>query len=148
MTEHTSAHPTTNADGESAQLLVDRAENPWQSTVPLLALPATTIDVCAYTGDGPRRRVVDQWQAGAPRAEPIRAQATIGYRDGQTDCGLDPHARSYVVVLTDATGTARTLTLDPTRCSPLSAAIGTPPVDTYLGLASLRLVRMVARSRP
>lgn len=138
----------TNADGPSADQLVDTAQSPWQSTVPLLPGPAASAEVCAYRGAGRQRDLLDQWQVGAPVAETIRAEATLGYRDGQTDCGLQPRATSYVVVLTDATGTARTLALDPTRCATLSAAVGTPPVDTYLGLAVPELVRTVARSRP
>ena len=55
-------------------------------------------------------------------------------------------ALSYVVVLHDATGTARTLAIDPTKCSTLDAAIGTPATAAYLGLASPRLVRLVAGS--
>jgi hypothetical protein len=139
---------TATADGASADQLVDTAERPWQSTVPLLPAPAAAADVCAYRGDRPRRRLVDQWQVGSPTAEAIRAAATLGYADGQTDCALDARATSYVVVLTDATGTARALALDPTRCATLRAALGTPAVDTYLGLATRGLVRMVARSRP
>ncbi|CUR58303.1 exported hypothetical protein [metagenome] len=138
----------TSADGASADQLVDTAESPWQSTVPLLPAPATAADVCAYRGDQPRRRLVDQWQVGSPVSEAIRAAATLGYADGQTDCALRPGATSYVVVLTDATGTARTLALDTTRCATLQAALGTPAADTYLGLATRGLVRMVARSRP
>lgn len=138
----------TNADGSSADQLVDTATSPWQSTVPLLPLPATAADVCAYRGADRRRALLDQWQVGSPTSEAIRAAATLGYRDGMTDCRLRPRATSYVVVLTDATGTARTLALDPTRCATLSAALGTPAVDTHLGLATPDLVRMVARSRP
>ena len=65
-----------------------------------------------------------------------------------TDCAVDPTRPSYVVVLTDQTGTARTLTIDGSECGTLAAAIGTPPVDTWLGLATPRLVRQVARSKP
>ena len=138
----------TNTDGRSADQLVDRSEHPWQSTVPLLPMSAVTLDVCAYTGAGPRRALVDQWRVGSPVSDTVRAAVTIGYGDGQTDCPLDPRATSYVVVLTDVTGTARTLTIDPTRCGTLNAAIGRPAVDSYLGLASPRLVRMVARTQP
>ncbi|HEY0641961.1 MAG TPA: hypothetical protein VGD39_00975 [Nocardioides sp.] len=139
----------THADGASGGQLVDEAENPWQSTVPLLPLPATAADVCAYAGDGPRRDLVDQWRVGTPVAESIRAAATTGVMLGaMTDCQLVPDARSYVVGLTDATATARTLALDPTVCSTLQAAVGTPAVDTYLGLAGDRLVRLVAGSKP
>lgn len=139
----------TNADGDSADLLVDTAESPWQSTVPLLPLPATAADVCAYSGTGKSRELVDQWQVGTPTADAIRAAATTDVHLGaMTDCPLHPDATSYVVVLTDATGTARTLAIDPTVCATLDAAIGTPPVDTYLGLAGQLLVRTVARSRP
>lgn len=143
----------TNADGSSAGLLEDTGTSPsgsaWQSTVPLLPLPASAADVCAYSGTGGRRELVDQWQVGTPASESIRTAATTGVRIGaQTDCPLDPDATSYVVVLTDATGTARTLAIDPTVCTTLEAAIGTPPVDTYLGLAGGSVVRTVARSRP
>ena len=138
----------TNTDGPSAERLVDPAEHPWQSTVPLLPLPATAADVCVYAGDGERRDLVDQWQVASPVAESIRAAATTEVLLGaMTDCQLDPGARSYVVVLTDATGTARTLALDPTVCGTLRAAVGTPAADTYLGLATVRLVRLVAGSK-
>jgi hypothetical protein len=139
----------TNADGASAGQLVDRAEHHWQSTVPLLPLPATAADVCVYAGHGGRRDLVDQWQVGSPLAESLRSAATTEvWLGAMTDCGLDRGARSYVVVLTDATGTARTLALDPTVCGTLQAAVGTPAVDTYLGLATVRLQRLVAGSRP
>lgn len=137
----------TNADGSSSELLVETADEPWQSTVPLLALPASAADVCAYRGTGARRDLVGQWQVTAPVAESIRSAATTELHHGaMTDCPLDPAATSYVVVLTDATGTARTLALDPTACATLQAAVGTPAVDTYLGLATPTLVRLVARS--
>ena len=74
--------------------------------------------------------------------------AQTGYEDGVADSAPDPGARSYVVVLGDHTGTMRTLTIDPTRCGAVQAAVGLPATDTYLGLASPRLVRVVARSRP
>ncbi|WP_374456854.1 hypothetical protein [Nocardioides sp.] len=138
----------TNADGASADQLVDTAESPWQSTVPLLPMPATATDVCAYRGGDRRRELLDQWQVGSPASEAIRAAATLGYRDGMADCELRPRATSYVVVLTDATGTARTLALDPTQCATLQAAVGSPAVDTYLGLAGPELVRLVEHSRP
>lgn len=139
----------TNTDGGSAELLVDTAALPAQSTVPLLPLPATAADVCAYSGTGARRVLVEQWQVGSPVSELIRAIATTDVRRGtETDCPLAPGAASYVVVLTDATGTARTLAIDPTVCATLRAAVGMPPADTYLGLAGTSLVRTVARSRP
>jgi hypothetical protein len=139
----------TNHDGASADLLVETAASPWQSTVPLVPLPATAADVCVYSGTDRRRELVDQWQVGSPVSESIRAAATTQVLLGaMTDCALDAEAPSYVVVLTDATGTARTLALDPTVCSTLQAAIGTPAVDTYLGLAGPPLLRLVARSRP
>jgi len=139
----------TNTDGASAAQLVDPAEHHWQSTVPLLPLPATAADVCAYAGDGGRRELVDQWQVGTPVSESLRSAATTEvWLGAMTDCRLDPGARSYVVVLTDATGTARTLALDPTACGTLQAAVGTPAVDTYLGLATMRLQRLVAGTRP
>ncbi|MCW2738741.1 hypothetical protein [Nocardioides sp.] len=139
----------TNTDGPSADLLTETAGSPWQSTVPLLPLPATAADVCVYAGAGPRRALVDQWQVGSPLSETIRSTATTEVlRGAMTDCPLDAGAASYVVVLTDATGTARTLALDLTVCATLQAAVGTPPVDTYLGLATPSLVRLVVRSRP
>lgn len=139
----------TNRDGASADQLVDTAENPWQSTVPLLPMPAVSADVCAYTGRGKDRRRVDQWQVAAPGADAIRSAATLEVRIGaMTDCAIDPERTSYVVVLTDQTGTSRTLTIDPTECSPVTAAIGTPPVETSLGLATNALVDAVTRSRP
>lgn len=139
----------TNQDGASADLLVEKAAAHWQSTVPLLPLPAAAADVCAYVGGGRRRELVAQWQVGPPASESIRAVATTDVRRGaMTDCRVDPAATSYVVVLTDATGTARTLAIDPTVCGTLQAAIGTPAVDTYLGLAGRTVVRTVARSRP
>jgi hypothetical protein len=139
----------TNRDGASADQLVETSETRRLSTVPLLPLPATTVDVCAYTGHGRRIALVEQWQAGSPAAESVRAGATLGVRRGATaDCGLDPTRPSYVVVLTDQTGTARTLTIDGAACGIVAAAIGTPPEDTWLGLATSRLARQVARSRP
>jgi hypothetical protein len=138
----------TNADGASADQLLETTDEAWQSTVPLLPLPAAAADVCVYSGDRVRRVLVDQWQVGTPASESIRAAATTEVRRGaMTDCPTDPDALSYVVVLTDATGTARTLAIDPTVCSPLQAAIGTPPVDTYLGLATTKLVRLVRDSK-
>ena len=138
----------TNADGASAHLLSDDAEHPWPSTVPVLPMPAVVGDVCAYSGSGKRRTLVDQWRMEPSGADAIRAAATTGYTDGITDCDPTPDATSYVVVLGDRTGTMRTLAIDPTQCGTLEAALGAPATDTYLGLASPRLVRMVARSRP
>ena len=138
----------TNADGLSAGQLADDADQPWQSTVPVLPMPAAVVDVCAYSGDDRRRTLVDQWRVAPSAADAIRAAATIGYMDGVADCAPDPGARSYVVVLGDRTGTMRTLAIDPTQCGTLQAALGLPATETYLGLASPRLVRMVARSRP
>ena len=63
-------------------------------------------------------------------------------------CGVRPARTSYVVVLADATGTARTLTIDATVCDPVVAAIGTPPDVTPLGLARETLVRLVRDSAP
>ncbi|QSR33144.1 hypothetical protein CFI00_22085 [Nocardioides sp. S5] len=138
----------TNADGESSELLVETADAPWRSTVPLLPLPAAAADVCAYRGVGARRDLVGQWRVTAPAAESVRSAATTEVRRGaMTDCPLDPTATSYVVVLTDVTGTARTLALDLTVCATLQAAVGAPAVDTYLGLATPTLVRLVAGSR-
>ncbi|WP_322920507.1 hypothetical protein [Nocardioides renjunii] len=134
----------TNRDGASAPRL---AGDP--ATVPLLPLPAVAVDVCAYSGSGEVRRLADQWQVGPPTSEQVRAAATLQHVPGaMADCEPAPGLTSYVIVLTDATGTARTLTLDPTACSPLRAAVGTPPVDTHLGLATQRLVRLVARIAP
>ena len=138
----------TNADGASAEQLVDDAEQPWQSTVPLLPLPAVVVDVCAYSGTGERRALVDRWRADPAAADAIRAEATTGYTDGVADCAPDRDATSYVVALADRTGTVRTLAIDPTQCGTLQAAVGLPATDTYLGLASPRLVRTIARSRP
>lgn len=139
----------TNREGASADQLVDAVENDWQSTVPLLPMPATTADVCAYTGRGAGRRLIDQWQVGSPASEQIRATATVEVLLGAiTDCDIDPARTSYVVVLTDRTGTARTLAVDTTECGTVQAAVGAPPVDTYLGLASAALVRVVRGSRP
>jgi hypothetical protein len=138
----------TNADGASAEQLTDDAEQPWQSTVPVLPMPAVVVDVCAYSGDGRRRTLVDQWRVPPSAADAIRAAATTGYLDGVADCAPDPDATSYVVVLGDRTGTMRTLAIDQARCGTLQAALGLPATDTYLGLASPRLVRMIARSRP
>lgn len=138
----------TNRDGDTAGQLVDTAELTWQSTVPVLPAPATTADVCAYTGRGPGRTLVDRWRVGAPAAETIRSATRDVHVGAVADCEVDPRRTSYVVVLTDASGTARSLALDTTECATLRAAIGTPPVDTYLGLAAPRLVRAVERSRP
>lgn len=137
----------TNADGASAEQLADDAEHPWQSTVPVLPMPAVVGDVCAYSGSGERRTLVDRWRMAPAAADAVRAATTTGYSDGITDCEPDPDATSYVVVLGDRTGTMRTLAIDPTQCGTLEAALGLPATDTYLGLASPRLVRMVARSR-
>jgi hypothetical protein len=143
---------TTNHDGDSAGQLVESVpsgERYWLSTVPLLPQPAVAADVCAYTGLGGRLRLVDQWQADAAQADLIRATATVAHRRGaQADCDLDPKRPSYVVVLSDTTGTARTLTLDGPGCGVLAAAIGTPPEDTWLGLATNELADVVAASRP
>jgi hypothetical protein len=139
----------TNRDGPSAALLAETAGDPRRSTVPLLPLPATAVDVCSYTGRGRQLVLADQWQDGPPVSESVRAAATLGVvRGAVADCDLDPARASYVVVLTDQTGTARTLTVDGPACGTVSAAIGTPPTDTRLGLASARLVRQVAHSRP
>lgn len=78
-------------------------------------------------------------------ADAIRAAATIGYTDGVADCAPDPDATSYVVVLGDRTGTMRTLAIDTTACGTLQAALGLPATETYLALASPRLVRMIAQ---
>ena len=74
--------------------------------------------------------------------------ATTGYTDGVADCEPRPDATSYLVAMQDRTGTARSFTLDLTACGAMRAAIGTPAVDTYLGLASEELVRAVGQSEP
>ena len=134
----------TTRDGSSA----DQLGSP-SATTPLLPLPAVAADVCAYEGRGKDRVLVDQWQTDAAVADAIRAAATtqvdIG---GRAACGGDPGRTSYVVVLADATGTARGVAIDTTRCAPVVAAIGTPAESTYVGLARERLVRLVRGSRP
>lgn len=138
----------TNRDGATADQLVDTAELTWQSTVPVLPAPAAAADVCAYTGRGPGRTLVDRWRVDAAGAETIRSATRDVHIGAVADCDVDPRRTSYVVVLTDASGTARSLALDATECATLRAAIGTPPVATHLGLATQRLVRAVERSRP
>ncbi|GAA5106362.1 hypothetical protein GCM10023339_03230 [Alloalcanivorax gelatiniphagus] len=139
----------TNRDGSSAAALVETAEHEWHSSLPLLPMPAVALDVCAYTGSDARWTLQDQWQVGSPVSEQVRAAATVGImRGAMTDCGIDPARTSYVVVLTDGTGTARTLAIDGAACGTVQAAIGTPAVGTHLGLATSALVRLVARSRP
>ena len=132
----------TNADGADADLL--RVDADGLSTVPLLPGRSTAIDVCAYTGVAADRTLVDQWSADD--VSDLRGAATTGYSDGEADCGIDPGATSYVVVMHDLTGTARTFTIDMAACGAMRAAIGTPAVDTRLGLASPGLVRQVRDS--
>lgn len=132
----------TNADGTSADLL-------GTSTDPILPLPAVTADVCAYTGRGRARELVDQWQVEPGVADTIRSAATTQVDIGaRARCDIDPARTSYVVVLADATGTARTLAIDTTECATAELALGTPPESTPLGLARQRLVRLIARSAP
>ena len=139
----------TNADGASADRLPAPEKAQAAATDPLLPLPAVTADVCAYTGRGTGRELVDQWQVEPGFADPIRSAATTQVDLGaRTMCGTDPGRTSYVVVLTDATGTARTLAIDTAECATVVAATGTPPAATPLGLARPRLVRLIARSAP
>ncbi len=138
----------TNTDGISADELTETATIPQLSTVPLIPWRAIAVDVCAYSGTGRQRDLVDQWQVRNPMATSIRTAATIGYSDGVADCQLFPDALSYLVVLHDVSGTARTISLDPTVCGAMSAAIGTPAEEAYLGLASPELVDLVADSSP
>jgi hypothetical protein len=138
----------TNTDGISADELTESATIPQLSTVPLIPWRAIAVDVCAYSGTGRQRDLVDQWQVRNPMATSIRTAATIGYMDGVADCQLFPDALSYIVVLHDVSGTARTISLDPTLCGAMSAAIGKPAEEAYLGLASPELVDLVAESKP
>ncbi|RYB94289.1 hypothetical protein EUA93_07995 [Nocardioides oleivorans] len=142
----------TNRDGASADQLVETdpgtVDQPWLSTTPILAMPAVAVDVCAYAGRGRGLRLVEQWQGGSAQAEQIRSTATVAHwRGAMADCDVDRPRPSYVVVLTDATGTARTLTIDGRECGALDAAIGTPATDTWLGLAAQALIDSVASSR-
>lgn len=135
----------TNRDGASASLLADQPS----ATVPLLPLPAVAGEVCAYTGRGKRHELVDQWPLDAGVADAIRSAATTQVDlDARAACGIGRGRTSYVVVLADATGTARSLAIDATVCNAVRAAIGTPPEQAYLGLARDTLVRLVAGSRP
>jgi hypothetical protein len=135
----------TNRDGAQADLLRDDADDPSLSTVPLLPGPSIVTDVCAYQGQGEDRTLVDQWRSQS--ASNAVSYATTGYADGEADCRPRPGATSYLVVMQDATGTARTFTLDMAACGEMRAATGTPPVDTYLGLATTELVRLVRDSK-
>lgn len=136
----------TNSDGLRAHLLRDDAEDPARSTVPLLPDSPWEVDVCAYTGTGERRTLVDSWNSiGSP--SDLRSTVTTGYTDGEADCEIRPDATSYLVVMHDSTGTARTFTVDTTACNALRAATGTPATDTYLGLASSEVVDEIRRSR-
>ena len=139
----------TNDDGASAGQLVERAEHDALATVPLLPMLAATAEVCAYTGRAGSLTLLDQWRAGPRQAEAIRSTATLAHdRGARTMCDIDPGRTSYLVVLADATGTARTITVDNSECGALDAAVGTPAVSTYLGLARERLDRTIERSRP
>jgi hypothetical protein len=55
--------------------------------------------------------------------------------------------RAVVVALAAALVVGGAFALDQTACGTLQAAVGTPSVDTYLGLATVRLQRLVAGSR-
>ncbi len=127
-------------------LFRDDAEDPSLSSAPFLPGQVSASDVCAYKGSGDRRTLVDQWQVD-PIVN-IRSDAATGYEDGVADCDTRPDATSYLVVLQDFTGTARTFTLDMTACGEMYGATGVPPVETYLGLASDQLVRTVRGSKP
>ena len=131
-------------DGARAGLL--GATDETLGSVPLLPGQVSATDVCAYAGQGDDRVLVDQWRAES--VVDIRSTATTGYTDGVVDCDPQPDATSYVVVMQDLTGTARAFTLDMAACGEMRAAIGTPAVDTYLGVASDELVRVVRDSRP
>ncbi|GAA1913499.1 hypothetical protein [Nocardioides hwasunensis] len=139
------AFDTTAAtwDGSDAALLRDDVDGMSLATAPLLPGSSAAMDVCAFTGED--RTLVDQWRADL-HTDVVSAVAT-GYRDGAADCPLDPEATSYLVVLQDFTGTARSFTIDMTACGEMRAAIGTPAVDTYLGLATNELVEMVRDSK-
>lgn len=135
----------TNTDGLRADLLRVTSGNPALSTVPLLPDWSSQVDVCAYTGAGAQRTLVDSWTT--PDTATLSHFAAIGYTDGQADCDPRPGATSYVVVMHDLTGTARTFSIDGAACNAMQAAIGTPAVETYLGLASDDLVRTVRQLR-
>ena len=139
----------TNQDGASAALLTSGGAQVDQlSTTPLLALPADDGRVCEYAGTRSDRRLVDSWPVTGETAEALRLGSLLGYHDGMTDCGGDAGAASYVVVLRDVTGTARTFSIDGTECSPMSAAIGTPAQEQYLGLADPVLAELIEETRP
>lgn len=138
----------TSWDGADADLLRDDASDPSLSTVPLMPGQSSAVDVCAYTGQGDDRTLTDQWRSQSLSTSDIEATAMTGYRDGEADCETQPDATSYLVVMQDLTGTARSFTLDTTACNEMRAAIGTPAVDTYLGLATDELVRQVRTSKP
>ena len=137
---------TETSWGGDDKLFRDDAEDPSLSSAPFLPGQVSASDVCAYKGSGDRRTLVDQWQVD-PIVN-IRSDAATGYEDGVADCDTRPDATSYLVVLQDFTGTARTFTLDMTACGEMYGATGVPPVETYLGLASDQLVRTVRGSKP
>lgn len=136
----------TNWDGADAGELREDPGSPAIATTPLMPGQISAVDVCAYTGEGERRTFLEQWRSRS--ASNILSDATTGYQDGMADCEPQPDATSYVVVMQDFKGTARTFSLDVAACGAMSAAIGTPPVETYLGLASPELVKEVQRSKP
>jgi hypothetical protein len=137
----------TNTDGESAELLVGSDPVAALSTRPLLALNAQSAQVCRYLGHAGSLRLDDSWSSNNPGAEGIRVSAFIDYTDGQADCPVDPQRPSYVVMLRDKTGTTRTFSIDGAECGAMSAAIGTPAEEQYLGLASPDLIQAIESSR-
>jgi hypothetical protein len=138
----------TNTDGASAELLVGEDRIDQLSTRPLLALPASDTLVCRYTGYRSTLALEDSWTTANPGAEGIRVAALVHYSDGMADCDLDPRRPSYVVVLRDKTGTARTFAIDGPSCSPLSGAIGRPPEEQYFGLVRAELIDAIEGTRP
>lgn len=141
---------STTSDGSSADQLLPAPgqDQPWQSTVPVLPMPASAATVCAYRGRGGSLTPVGRWEVGAAGAERLRAATRLVRIGARAACEPDPRRTSYVVVLADRTGTARALAVDGAGCGTVRAAIGTPPVPTALGLARPGLLRALARSRP
>lgn len=137
----------TNTDGASAELLTGDDPIAQLSTRPILALPASEALVCRYTGYRSSLQLDHSWVVRSPAAEEMRVVSLTGYTDGMADCGVDETRPSYVVALRDKTGTARTFAIDGPECGPLSAAIGTPAEEQYLGLSSQVLVDTIEGSR-
>lgn len=135
-----------SADGASAELLVGSDRIPALSTRPILALHARAMLVCRYLGSGDRT-LDDHWTSANPAADSVRVSALLDYTDGVADCAYDDTRPSYLVVLEDKTGTARSFTIDGAECNAMSAAIGTPPEEQYLGLAHSELVDEIESSR-